>query len=292
MNRFPCWLSLVGIVLAACAGAPAATGLPPQPTPPPVVEGVRPLSEILVSGPEFADPRPNSVTILVETRVPMVCAAAYGTTTSYGSLATDTDMAGAGHTDHHPLLTGLQPDTEYHMRFQGVAPDGTLYQSEDYVFRTPPAETAAEPPAEPAGRNMALRSEGARVVAVSSIYGGGDDDSSYGANKAIDGNRNTAWSSDGDGDEAFIEIGLAQETRVTAIGFWTRTMGTSAQILSFLVVTDRGETYGPFELADASGPHFFEVDFTATRLRFEAAKTTGGNTGAVEIAVYTSASSG
>ena len=32
--------------------------------------------------------------------------------------------------------------------------------------------------------------------------------------------------------------------------------------------------------------HTFEVEFTARTLRFDAADTNGGNTGAVEIAVY------
>ena len=63
-------------------------------------------------------------------------------------------------------------------------------------------------------------------------------------------------------------------------------MGTSAQIFSFQVVTDLGETYGPFELDDAAAVHYFNVEMTAERLRFEATYTSGGNTGAVEIEVY------
>jgi hypothetical protein len=63
-------------------------------------------------------------------------------------------------------------------------------------------------------------------------------------------------------------------------------MGTSAQISSFQVVADGGKTYGPFKLDDASGIHYFPVDFTAQKLRFEAVDTSGGNTGAVEIEVY------
>jgi hypothetical protein len=63
-------------------------------------------------------------------------------------------------------------------------------------------------------------------------------------------------------------------------------MGTSAQILSFQVVTDLGETHGPYSVPDAAGVHYFDVDLTARRLRFEATQTSGGNTGAVEIEVY------
>ena len=67
------------------------------------------------------------MTLLVETSIPVACAAVYGKTTAYGELATDTDMAGGGHQDHQPLLTGFEPDTEYHVMVQGVGPDGTLY---------------------------------------------------------------------------------------------------------------------------------------------------------------------
>ena len=124
------------------------------------------------------------------------------------------------------------------------------------------------------------------VIGVSSNFGGGDNDSVWGANNAIDGDITTQWSSDGDGDDAWINLQLFDETHVTSLGFWTRTMGTSAQVHSFRVVTDLGETYGPFTLNDAAAVHYFTVDFRAGRLRFEALDTSGGNTGAVEIEVY------
>jgi hypothetical protein len=241
---------------------------------------VRPIEEILVSGPEFTDIGPTIATVLAETSIPMACAAVYGPTQEYGQIATDTDMAGGGHQDHHPLLTGLEPDTVYYVRLQGVGPDGTLYQSEEYTFRTTEAETSET------GLNLALPENGARLVGSSSNYGGGADDSSFGALNATDGNVATQWSSDGDGDEAWIEIELAEQTRVTRLGFWTRTMGSSAQIERFEVTTDKGETHGPFELADAAGTHYFDTDFVARRLRFDVLSSSGGNTGAVEIEVY------
>jgi hypothetical protein len=121
---------------------------------------------------------------------------------------------------------------------------------------------------------------------VSSNFGGTDNDGRFGASMAIDGNPATEWSSDGDGDAAWIEIELASETEVTQIGFWTRTMGESAQIESFQVITDKGDTYGPFALDDAESLHRFEVDFAARRLRFEVVSSSGGNTGAVELEVF------
>ena len=110
--------------------------------------------------------------------------------------------------------------------------------------------------------------------------------SAFGANNALDGDSSTQWSSQGDGDGAWIEIELARTTHVTSLGFWTRTMGTSAQILSFRVITGSGEVFGPFTLDDASSVHYFDVDLTAKSLRFEAVESSGGNTGAVEIEVY------
>jgi len=257
------------LTLAACASQMA----PPEAL-------VRPITDVLASGPEFTDIAPGTVTVRVETTVPLACAVVYGTTPDYGRIATDTDMAGGGHSEHRPLLTGLQPDTLYYARLQGVGPDGALYRSEEYTFRTGPAAAEGGQP------NLARPENGARLVGVSSNYGGGADDSSFGALNALDGNPATQWSSDGDGDAAWIEIELAAETRVTRISFWTRTMGSLAEIHSFQIVTDKGETIGPFNLADAAQAYYFETDFTAQRLRFEAVTTSGGNTGAVEIEVY------
>lgn len=242
---------------------------------------VRPIADILVSGLEFTDIGAETATMLVETNIPVACAVVYGTTPTYGQIAVDSDMAGGGHSNHHPLLTGLEPDTVYYARVQGVGPDGTLYRSEEYTFRTSPADTQTE-----GTPNLASTANGARIVGVSSNYGSGADDSSFGALNAIDGNPATQWSSNGEGDEAWIEIELAAETHVTRIGFWTRTMGSSAQIESFQIVTDKGETVGPFALSDASQVFYFEADFVARRLRFEAVTTSGGNTGAIEIEVY------
>jgi hypothetical protein len=241
---------------------------------------VRPITDILASGPEFTGIGPISATLLVKTTLPVACSVVYGTTPAYGQIATDSDMAGGAHSDHHPLLTGLTPDTLYHARLQGVGPDGTLYRSLEYTFRTAPAPAASGQP------NLALLEAGARLVGVSSNFGDGPDDGPWGGLNALDGDGATAWSSDGDGDEAWIEIELAAPAHVTQISFWSRTMGSTAEIHSFQIVTDRGETFGPFELADAGQSYIFATDFTAGRLRFEALTSSGGNTGAVEIEVY------
>jgi hypothetical protein len=266
-------------ILAACSPSPAPTPAAPANS------IVRPLSEILVGVPQFTDAQPNSITLQIETRVPVVCAVSYGTTAAYGQLATSSDMAGGGITKHHPILTGLQADTLYQIRLQGIGPDGSIYVGDNFTYQTPSA-AAIVPPSQPPGKNVALISAGARIVGVSSNFGG-DVNSSYGANKAIDGDLNTEWSSNGDGDKAWIEIDLGKDTAITSVGFRTRTMGTSAQIEEFQVVTDRGAKLGPFDLPDAKSVYYFPVSTTARTLRFEVLKSSGGNTGAAEIEVYT-----
>lgn len=240
----------------------------------------RPISEVLESGPEFVDINSNSATLLATTKLDMACSVVYGPTTEFGSLATDTDMAGGAHSNHHPLLTGLEPDTLYYARMQGTAKDGATYRSELYTFRTLPAE------AQNLGTNLALAANGGAVIGVSSNYGGGPNTGTFGADHAIDADPTTEWSSDGDGDAAWIEIGLAERTRVSSIGLWTRTMGSSAQIESFQVVTDQGEVFGPFALSDAGGVSYFDTDMLTQQLRFEVVSSSGGNTGVVEIEVY------
>ncbi len=241
------------------------------------------FDRLVVEGPTVVNLTARSATIVATTAEDVACAVVFGTTTEFGRIATDLDMAGGGHRDHSPLLTGLQPDTQYHYRLSGVGPDGERITSENLTFRTLAEDPSAQQ--RPAGDNLALQANGARIASVSSVFGG-DASGPWRASHAIDGDPATQWSSAGDGNDAWIEIELAEEARITTIGFWTRTMGATAQITAFLVITDRGESYGPFEVADASIIHFFETDFVARSLRFEAAESSGGNTGAVEIEIY------
>lgn len=136
----------------------------------------------MVSGPAFVDLGADRVTLKAVTEIAVACSVVYGETPAYGSIATDTDMAGGGHTDHHPVLAGLKPDT--------------LYRSEALTSRTMAAVAASGP------LNRALPAHGAQVTGVSSNFGGGADDATWGALSAIDGSGATAWSSNRDGDEA------------------------------------------------------------------------------------------
>ena len=103
----------------------------------------------------------------------------------------------------------------------------------------------------------------------------------------MDDDGSTAWSSDGEGNDAWIEIKLAQSYPLHTLGFWTRTMGNSAQILSFKIIADDSTQLGPFDLPDAATVYYFNVQITAKKLRFEVVNSSGGNTGAVETAAYT-----
>ncbi|HID52305.1 MAG TPA: hypothetical protein EYP41_09725 [Anaerolineae bacterium] len=71
----------------------------------------------------------GSATLPVQTSVPVACTVVYGKTPDFGSLTLDQDMAGGAHSDHNPLLTGLEPETEYYFRLQGVDDDGNIHIS-------------------------------------------------------------------------------------------------------------------------------------------------------------------
>lgn len=266
---------LLAVALAACGGQ-----TPPGPV-------LLPLEEMPggFDGPNVLDNTGISAVIQFAAGVPTMCNVAYGMDTTYGAIGTMPMMAG-GVRDHSVTLRSLTPNTTYHYRITLTDQQARVYQSEDFTFTT--AATEPVPLAEqPDGENVASLAAGATVIGVSSNFGGGDNDSTFGANNAVDGQTNTEWSSNGDGDDAWIEIELDRTYDVHTIGFWTRMMPNhTAQIFSFTVATDDGETYGPFELADSSQMYYFPMEFTARTLRFDAAETNTGNTGAVEIEVY------
>ncbi|NDJ76781.1 MAG: discoidin domain-containing protein, partial [Chloroflexi bacterium] len=128
---------------------------------------------------------------------------------------------------------------------------------------------------------------GAEITGYSSAFGSAALAETWGAGSAFDGSPNSAWSSAGDGDEAWIEVRLAQRSQIDRIEFWTRFMSDgTAQIFEFTITTGDGRVYGPYELPDAEQAYGFDVNFEAEVLRFDVVDSSGGNTGAVEIAVY------
>lgn len=264
------------IVLAGLAACSPTS----QPTLPNGVT-VRPIDEIISQPLEVTNfANDGSAALPIHTNVPVACTIVYGRTMQFGSVSLDQDMAGGTHSDHNPLLSGLEPETQYYFRLQGVDAAGVIYVSDVMTFTTPPRSTTEV-------KNLASPALDAEIVGYSSAYGNAAPNAAWGVGNAFDDNPNTAWSSAGDGNNAWVEIKLARPARVTAVSFHSRSMSDGTAItLAFTVTTNTGETFGPFELPDASKPYQFDVAFEAQTLRFELVETTGGNTGAVDIALF------
>jgi len=222
----------------------------------------------------------GTATLPIVTTVPVACTIVYGTTPEFGQLSVDQDMAGGTHSEHNPLLLDLEPETTYYFRVQGADDFGNIYLSEMMTFTTPPMT-------EEENNNLLSPENGAVVLDYSSAFGGAEPDETWGINNAFDGSQNSEWSTDGDGSDAYVEVQLAQRAMIEEVEFWTRAMSNdTAQIFEFTITTDTGEVIGPFELPDAENIHVFDVEFEAETLRFDVTESNGGNTGAVEIAVY------
>ena len=250
-----CLIVVIGLAVSACSADPGTE--------------IGDFSSIAESDPviEF-DPSGTVATLRVTTNLDAVCAVTYGIDGPSGSIATDQDMGVGGHSDHRAVMTGLQPGTEYKYRLQGVATDGVIYRSEVMTFTTPDAETGGF------GPNVAV---GASVLDVSSEFS-----ADFAAANAVDGDLATEWSSQGDGDDAFITIDLGARVAVTAVAFRTRSMGDGSATTETFTVEVDGSLHGPY----AAEPTPTPASFTGQILRFDVVSSTGGNTGAVEIEVF------
>lgn len=261
-GRLTVLVGILAVVTAACtSGQPSSD-----------VE-VRPIEEILASDIEVTpDPSGTVANLTVATEVPVACAVIYGADETFGSIAVDQDMDGGAHRDHAPLLTGLQPDTEYRYLLQGSDTAGRLYRSQTMTFSTPPAAPSDQ------GTNVAA---GATVSGVSSEFS-----DAFVAEQAIDGDLGTAWATAGDGDDAWIEIDLGTIVDLSAVRLRSRSMTDGTAIIEqYTVTVDGAEPLGPFD-AGADEDDLAELVVSGQRVRFDAVTTTGGNTGAVEIEVY------
>ena len=273
-SAFSAGLSLV-FALSACnpGSADPATGDRILPTLEDIPNGF--------SGPTIISTTSTSATISFDSGVPTVCNAPFGLTDDYGQVATIPMLSGAT-TDHVLTFSDLDSGTTYHYQIIVTDNHGNVYQSGDFTFATDEeAEVAGDE------TNWLALDSGAKVIEVSSNFGGAENDQNWGANMALDNKVSTAWSSDGDGDEAFITVQLAQPVAITSMAVQTRFMtNDTAQIFSFTVTTDRGEVLGPFELDDADQAYEFKVAVVASSLRFEVESSNGGNTGFVSLAAY------
>jgi hypothetical protein len=218
-------------------------------------------------------PDGRSAVISVETNPPTVCAIAYGSTASLGSIADDPNMGGTAISHHVVVLSGLTPGTRYRFRLTATDARGQVFQTQSLGTFTTPRQSPGQE------QDIAI---GARVVAVSSQWS-----SAYRAQNAVDGNLSTEWASTGDGDKAFIAIDLGRPRQVTGVAFITREMSDGSSITrTFAVVVDGRRRYGPFLAGNRLDPHVAEVSFTGRRLRFEVVQSTGGNTGAAEVEIF------
>ncbi len=279
-RRLPGWAIMILILATACSGVAqpgpnGATGLLEE-------VAFRSIEDIVEGELAITDFKNGTARLPVTTKIPVACSVVYGPTPDFGFLSLDDDMAGGAHAHHNPLLRNLEGETTYYYRLQGVDESGIVYLSEVMTFTTPAFGTQAGPT-----ENLASPGRGAEIVGYSSAFGDSDLEGRWGAANAFDGDPGTEWSSQGDGNEAWVEVKLAQRARIEAIEFWSRSMGDGSSItLAFTVTTDVGEVYGPFAVPDASGSHSFDMDLETSRLRFDLMETTGGNTGIVDIAVY------
>lgn len=116
-------LIFTGVLVVACSPTPIPVTVVPTLTAAPTPEHA-----VVTRGPYLQSVTPESVVVIWETEAPASGSLAYGETSSYGQLATSSQVG----TRHVVTLTGLSPYTTYHYRVQ----TNVLPISQDYVFRT------------------------------------------------------------------------------------------------------------------------------------------------------------
>jgi hypothetical protein len=241
---------------------------------------VRPFSEVQASEFVFeADPTNLERGIFrVTTTEPMICAIVWGPTEALGNFNNSLAMNGTGIVEHDVFLPGAIPGEPYFFRVQGSTADGTLYTSEMDMFTIPAPEIEPRSSVSAGGANLA---QDATVVEVSSEF-----NDSFAAENAIDDSGTTEWSSDGDGDDAFITLDLGVDERISAVEFITRSMLDGTAVTeTFTVTVDDATTFGPFVAGTPVDPSPAEIGTFGRVLRFDVDTSTGGNVGAVEIRV-------
>lgn len=245
---------------------------------------VRPFSEVQATELVFeADPtNPERGIFRVDTTEPMICAIVWGETEALGNFNNSLDMNGTGIIEHNVFLPGAEPGVEYYFKVQGSTADGSLYETELMTFTVPELEGGASgDDMVDHGTNLALTGT---VVETSSEFS-----ASWGGANVIDDDLSTEWATSGDGDGAYIVIDLGSPQTLSGVEFITRSMADGTAITNeFTVTVDDGETFGPFPAGTVADPGFAEVIATGQVIRFDVSSSTGGNTGAVEIRIFSS----
>lgn len=243
---------------------------------------VRPFSEVQASDLQFERDRsdPTRGIFRVETTEPMICAIVWGTDKSFGRFNNSLAMNGTGITDHDVILPDVKPGVTYSYVVQGTTADGTLYRSKVGTFKLEAGSTVGSPKSVDGLRNAAL---GATVTQVSSEFS-----TSFAAGNAVDGDTATEWATKGDGDQGSITLDLGAPTEIASVDFVTRSMADGTATTSrYTVAIDGGQPLGLFRAGTVARPRPFEIGSTGRVLRFDVARSTGGNVGAVEIRIYT-----
>lgn len=237
-------------------------------------------------GLDFIDLRAEDIgstraVIRFQTSRETTCEAEYGLAVDVlDQTATDPSMGPELYAfDHEVPLEDLQPATAYYYRARALDPDGRTYHSETLQFTTQAA-------AQTQLIDFAQLSQGASIAAVSSNFGGAANSATWGADFAIDGLTGTEWATNGDGDDAWIDIDLGVERTISRVEFRSRRMPDGSSIIrSFQLRLSADAILGPFDTPDPDV--LYGVDLTPPivkrRVIVEAVTTTGGNTGAREI---------
>ena len=219
------------------------------------------------------------------TALPTSCEALYGLTAdALDTTATDPDMApGQRVTDHNVPLENLVPLTTYFFRARATDASGHVYTSDVGTLTTAAGDAVLSM------TDVAHAAMGTTVTQVSSNWSGEPDDGAWGVDHVIDGDMYTEWSSNGDGNGAYVVLDFGQMRTVTYFGFRSRKMRDGTSIIqSVRVVFDGTQTLGPFDTPDPDTRYAFPLTspITARTVRVEAIATTGGNTGAKEIQFF------
>ncbi len=230
------------------------------------------------AAPSIVDITATDARLTFVSSIPLACSVVYGKSLDFGQVSIDANMNGGAIIDHNPTLSGLETDTLYYYRVQGTDAAGKIYWNPTATFKTS-GGTAID-------NNLLSLNNGATIKAVSSNFSGASHSETWGANSAIDGSNATAWSSNGDGDNAFIEITLAESKQIETVEVFSRSMtdGT-AKILTFTITTDSGEVL-PFSLPNTEQAHQFPFNRQTSSIRLDVVSSSGGNTGLIEMKAY------
>ena len=230
------------------------------------------------AAPSIVDINVTDARLTFVSSIPLACSVVYGKTLDFGQASIDANMNGGAIIDHNPILTGLETDTLYYYRVQGTDAAGRIYWNPTATFKTSGGIVT--------DNNLLSLNNGATITAVSSNFSEATNSETWGAESAIDGSNATAWSSNNEGDNAFIEIALVESKQIETIEVFSRSMtdGT-AKILTFTITTDSGEVL-PFTLPNTEQAHQFSLNRQTSSIRLDVVSSSGGNTGLIEIKAY------